>query len=234
MTNSGVCGPHRGRLALGAFQRRTRERNTGDKRAGPVHESPLGSKATTPSVSRGKQKTAAPVRGRAVSGPWYHPTSQPRTGRLPLSPAARGRRHWGDPVTGVFPPPPTTPSGGSGRSSEVFFAGVPGPALQLPRFSGPFPPGTHPRQGFILQLCPLRYQRGSVVSIPRCLPYPARPAASNSSCVASRSASPTASSSRASARKSRPRVAEARVTSASMTGVSTPRRSPNSDQGTSP
>ncbi len=31
-----------------------------------------------------------------------------------------------------------------GRGSEVFFAGVPGPASQLPRFSVPFPPGTRP------------------------------------------------------------------------------------------
>src|SRR4051794_20020434 len=30
----------------------------------------------------------------------------------------------------------------SERSSEVFFAGVPGPALQRPRFSGPFQPVT--------------------------------------------------------------------------------------------
>ena len=101
----------------------------------------------------GQTKTAAPVRGRAVSGPWYHPTSQPRTGRLPCSPVARGKCHWGDPVTGVCPPPPTAPSGGSGRSSEVFFAGVPGSALQLPRFSGPFPPDTRPRQCFALLLC---------------------------------------------------------------------------------
>lgn len=101
----------------------------------------------------GQTKTAAPVRGRAVSGPWYHPTSQPHTGWLPCSPMARGKRHWGDPVTGVVPPPPTAPSGGSGRSSEVFFAGVPGPALQRPRFSGPFPPGTRPRRGFTLRLC---------------------------------------------------------------------------------
>jgi hypothetical protein len=104
----------------------------------------------------GQTKTAAPVRGRAVSGPWYHPTSQPHTGWLPPSPAARGKCHWGDPITGVVPPPPTAPDGGSERSSEVFFAGVPGSALQLPRFSGPFPPGTHPRQGFNLQMCRLR------------------------------------------------------------------------------
>ena len=104
----------------------------------------------------GQRKTAAPVRGRAVSGPWYHPTLQPHTGRLPYSPVDRGGYHGGDPVTGVFPPPPTTPDGGSGRSSEVFFAGVPGPALQQSRFSGPFPPGTRPRQGFTLRLCRVR------------------------------------------------------------------------------
>jgi hypothetical protein len=40
----------------------------------------------------------------------------------------------------------------SERSSEVFFAGVPGPASQRPRFSGPFAPGTRPRRGFGLRL----------------------------------------------------------------------------------
>ena len=40
----------------------------------------------------------------------------------------------------------------SERSSEVLFAGVPGPALQLPRFSGPLAPGTRPRHRFGLRL----------------------------------------------------------------------------------
>lgn len=42
---------------------------------------------------------------------------------------------------------------GSERSSEVLFAGVPGPASQQPRFSGPLPPDTCPRLGFDLNLC---------------------------------------------------------------------------------
>ncbi len=40
----------------------------------------------------------------------------------------------------------------SERSSEVLFAGVPGPASQLSRFSGPLPPGTRPRHRFGLRL----------------------------------------------------------------------------------
>jgi hypothetical protein len=63
---------------------------------------------------------------------------------------------------------------------------------------------------------------------------PARPAASIRMCASSYCAKPSLSRSRVSARKSRPRVAEARVTRASITGVSTPIRSPRSAHDASP
>jgi hypothetical protein len=119
--------------------------------------------AVTPAVDRGAggewdEKNRRPwVRGRAVSGPWYHPTSRPRGGRLcPHGACAR----CGGSITGAGSPGWAPAAAycdaslrvGSGRSSEVLFAGGPGPALQLPRFSGPLAPGTRPRRRFGLRL----------------------------------------------------------------------------------
>ena len=110
--------------------------------------------------AEGHEKTAAPVRGRAVSGSWYHPTLRPHRKRPP-QPARRDNARCGSSVTEPIrpagrPPPPTEADGHhacSERSSKVFFAGIPGPASQRPRFSCPFPPVTRPRHGFGMQLC---------------------------------------------------------------------------------
>ena len=97
----------------------------------------------------GTKKPPIPGWGRAVSGSWYHPTSPSPVATASLCTARRSAMQR--PCNGSrsarlsHPSPPTEPGvlpSCSERSSAVFFAGVPGPALQQPRFSAPFPPGT--------------------------------------------------------------------------------------------
>jgi hypothetical protein len=110
----------------------------------------------------GNDKHRRPVidRGRAVCGSWYHPDSSPPRGGRPRLHGDGGGRTRAlarciDAITGVacsgseHPSPPTSrpvadPPPVSGRGSRGFFAGVPDPASQRPRFSASFPPGTRP------------------------------------------------------------------------------------------
>lgn len=64
-----------------------------------------------PRLPSGTKKPPPPDRGRAVSGPWYHPTSRFHA-RKPPRPARRGEARCGGSVTGAGcpagrPPPPT-------------------------------------------------------------------------------------------------------------------------------
>lgn len=117
----------------------------------------------------GDDKHRRPVidRGRAVCGSWYHPGSSRPCGARPrlhgdgggesragaMHRRDNGRRllRSGAPVAAYFTAGEASPPGGevapppvSGRGSRGFFAGVPDPASQQPRFSASFAPGTRP------------------------------------------------------------------------------------------
>jgi hypothetical protein len=95
MAGSGAGGKHHRRLALGAVTARVRCYGEMNAFARLKHDGPRLPRQRDTRVWPGfsasaawQQKTAAPVKGRAVSSSWYHPTSRPRETRPPL-PARR-------------------------------------------------------------------------------------------------------------------------------------------------
>lgn len=107
--------------------------------------------------------------GTSGVGPWYHPCL-PRAHAL--RPCLHGAGNDADamqwPCNGsrrfrrTVPSPPTASGEGSGRSSRVFFAGIPEPASQQPRFSVSTLPGTRPchRQWLSLRCGSIRIPSG--------------------------------------------------------------------------
>jgi hypothetical protein len=82
---------------------------------------------TTPGIDRGKElaakgtkKTAAPVRGRAVSSSWYHPTSRPHRKRPPQS-ARRDDARCGSSITGADSPFRAPAAAYQGRLASCLF-----------------------------------------------------------------------------------------------------------------